>query len=146
MIMADFKDFPRAGRIIGFDWGARRTGVAVSDESRGFVFVRAPIVADDMAHEMALMAASEHAVGIVVGLPLRTDGSESETTQMVRDAVGRLATYTDLPICFIDETLTSATAAEETKMRTVKEVKEKLDSVAARVILENAIAVINRLQ
>ena len=145
MIMADFKDFPRAGRIIGFDWGARRTGVAVSDESREFVFVRTPIVSGNMAEQMAAIAGREHAVGIVMGLPLRTDGSESDTTKMVRDVAEQLATYTDLPICFIDETLTSATAATESNLRTVKDVKEKLDSAAARVILENAIAVINRL-
>lgn len=145
MIMADFKDFPREGRIIGFDWGARRTGVAVSDETRDFVFVRAPIVGGDMARQMADLAVAEHVVGIVIGLPLRTDGSESETTKIVRGAVNQIAQYTDLPICFIDETLTSSTAAEQTKMRTVRDVKEKLDSMSARIILENAIAVIKRL-
>ena len=148
MIMADFKDFPRRGRIIGFDWGARRTGVAVTDETRDFVFARAPIVAgrgDDVARQMADMATAERAVGIVIGLPLRTDGTESDTTKMVRDVAGRVAEYTDLPICFIDESLTSSAAAEENKFRTVKDVKEKLDSESARIILENAIAVIKRL-
>ena len=145
MIMADFKDFPRAGRIIGFDWGARRTGVAVSDKSREFVFVRPPIVGGNMAQQMAATAESERAVGIVIGLPLRTDGSESDTTKMVHSIAEQLATYTELPICFIDETLTSSTAAEETGLHSVKEVKEKLDSASARIILENAIAVIKRL-
>jgi len=147
MIIADFKDFPRAGRIIGFDWGARRTGVAVTDENRGFVFVRSPIVAgrgDDVARQIADMAVAEHAVGIVIGLPLRTDGTESDTTKMVRDVAERVAEYTDLPICFIDESLTSSTAAEENRFSTVKDIKEKLDSESARIILENAIAVIKR--
>ena len=145
MIMPDFKDFPRVGRIIGFDWGARRTGVAISDEKRDFTFVRPPIVGGDMARQMADLAVAERVVGIVVGLPLRTDGTESETTKMVREVAGQIAKYTDLPICFIDETLTSSMASEEAKLRTVKEVKEKLDSESARIILENAIAVINRL-
>ncbi len=148
MIMTDFKDFPRDGRILGVDWGARRTGVAVSDESRDFVFVRPPIVVGrggDNAQKIADMAKSERVVGIVMGLPLRTDGSESETTKMVRDAAVRVAQYTDLPICFIDETLTSATAAEDMRINTQKQAKEQLDSGAARVILENAIAVIKRL-
>ena len=145
MIMPDFKDFPRTGRIIGFDWGARRTGVAISDETREFVFVRDPIASGDMARQMAIIAEREKVVGIVIGLPLRTDGSESDTTKMVRGVAEQLATYTDLPICFIDETLTSSFAAEQTKLRTVKEVKEKLDSASARIILENAIAVIKRL-
>lgn len=145
MIMPDFKDFPRNGRVIGFDWGARRTGVAITDESREFTFVRDPIVGGDMAQQMAKMAEKEKAVGIVIGLPLRTDGTESETTKMVRDVAEQVAHYTDLPICFIDETLTSSTAAEETKLHTIKDVKTKLDSQSARIILENAIAVINRL-
>lgn len=148
MIMPDFKDFPRVGRIIGFDWGARRTGVAVSDESREFVFARAPIVVgrgEDNAKKIADMAVAEHVVGIVIGLPLRTDGTESDTTQMVRDAANRVAGYTDLPICFLDETLTSSAAAEENRFHTVKDVKEKLDSESAKIILENAIAVIKRL-
>ena len=145
MIVPDFKDFPRGGRLIGFDWGARRTGVAISDEMREFVFARNPIVSGDMAKQMAVMAEREKVVGIVIGLPLRTDGSESETTKMVRDVATQVANYTELPICFIDETLTSSSAAEQTKLRTVKDIKEKLDSASARIILENAIAVINRL-
>jgi len=148
MILPDFKAFPRTGRILGIDWGARRTGVAVSDESRGFVFVRSPIIAgrgDDVARQIADVAVAERVAGIVIGLPLRTDGTESETTKAVRDVAGRVAQYTDLPICFIDETLTSSSAAEENKFRTVKDVKEKLDSQSARIILENAIAIIKRL-
>ena len=148
MIVPDFKDFPRVGRIIGFDWGARRTGVAVSDESREFVFARAPIVVGrgaDNARQIADMAIAERAVGIVMGLPLRMDGTESDTTQMVRDVASRVAGYTDLPICLLDETLTSAAAEEENNFHTVKDVKEKLDSESAKIILENAIAVIKRL-
>ena len=148
MIMPDFKDFPRTGRIVGIDWGARRTGVAVSDESREFVFVRPPIVVgrgEDNAKKIADLAVSEQVVGIIIGLPLRIDGSDSDTTSMVRDVAGRIANYTDLPICFIDETLTSATAADEKGLHDKKSVKEKLDSESAKIILENAIAVINRL-
>lgn len=145
MIIADFKDFPRNARIIGFDWGARRTGVAISDESRGFVFARPPIVGGDMARQMADLAVSERVVGIVIGLPLRTDGSESETTKQVRAVANQIAEYTDLPICLVDESLTSSTAAEEGGLHKQKEVKEKLDSQAARIILENAIAIMKRL-
>ena len=43
MILFDYKNFPRVGRIIGIDWGLRRCGIAVSDEGRGFVFVRPQI-------------------------------------------------------------------------------------------------------
>jgi len=142
MIIADFKDFPRAGRIIGFDWGAKRTGVAISDDTREFVFTRPPIVGGDMPAQMAVLADTERVVGIVLGLPLRTDGSDSETTKMVRMVAENLSRHIDLPICFIDETLTSSVASEESNLKSVKDIKEQLDSESARIILENAIAVI----
>ena len=147
MIMADFKDFPRRGRILGVDWGARRTGIAVSDETRDFVFVRPAVVAGrggDVARMVVDMAVAERVAGIVIGLPLRTDGTESETTKMVRDFASRVAEYTDLPICLIDESLTSSTAAEDAGLHSPKATKEHLDSESARIILENAIAVIKR--
>jgi putative Holliday junction resolvase len=148
MILPDFKGFPRAGRIMGVDWGLSRIGVAVSDPSRDFVFVR-PVMniargANNHADIVAKVADAESVGGIVVGLPIRNDGSESETTQMVRDFVNKLAAKTDLPICMIEENLTSIVAQESMGRVRVRDIKQKLDSESARVILENAIAIIKR--
>lgn len=147
MILSNFKVFPRVGRLVGIDWGARRTGIAVTDESREFVFARAPIVSDtpqDLLNAILHIVNSEKIVGIVIGLPLRMDGSESETTAMVRKFAEELSTRTDVPIMFIDETLSSTAAQEQMGRVRVRDIKEKLDSNAARVILENAIALLNR--
>ncbi|MBR1379983.1 MAG: Holliday junction resolvase RuvX [Alphaproteobacteria bacterium] len=145
MILPDFKAFPRIGRIICVDWGARRVGVAVSDPGRGFVFAR-PVVSggDDLPTRIAKIATDECAVGIIIGLPLRTDGSESDTTAHVREFANALANVTDLPIAFIDETLSSNAAMETIGRATYHNIKEKLDSESARVILENAISMIRR--
>lgn len=147
MILSDFKVFPRTGRLIGIDWGARRTGIAVSDELHEFVFAREPIVSrhnDELVRAVVNLVNVEKLVGIVVGLPLRTDGSESDTTARVREFADALATAIDIPIIFIDETLSSATAQEEMGRVRIRDIKSKLDSNAARVILENAIAMMNR--
>lgn len=147
MILPDFKDFPTYGRIIGLDWGARRTGVAITDESCSFVFVREPIVSknsDDLQGRLVSLIKDERVAGIVIGLPLRTDGTESDTTKNVRDFANSLAEKTDIPICFLDETLSSAEAQESMGHVRVRDIKQKLDSEAARVILENAIAIIKR--
>ena len=146
MILPDFKAFPRNGRILGIDWGQRRVGVAVSDPSRQFVFVRPTVTLKSGGHVtvVADIARNEGVVGIVVGLPIRGDGTESETSKMVREFVEDLSNKTDLPICMIEENLTSATAQENIGRVRVRELKEKLDSESARVILENAIAMINR--
>ena len=148
MILPDFKAFPRSGRVLGVDWGLRRIGVAVSDPARDFVFARDAIVlprgADNHADFVADMAVQENAVGIVVGLPLYPDGGESDTTKMVREFVADLATKTNLPICMIEENLTSVSAQESMGRVRVRDLKVRLDSESARVILENAIAMINR--
>ena len=147
MILRDFKVFPRFGRLVGIDWGARRTGVAVSDDSREFVFTRPVIVVrnpGELVEKVVDLLGAEHVAGIVIGLPLRTNGTESETTKKVRAFADALATKTDLPIIFVDETLTSSTAQESLGRVRRDDIREKLDSESARVILENAIAVINR--
>ena len=148
MILPDFKTFPRVGRVLGIDWGARRVGVAVSDETRQFVFVR-PVLnfnlnQDNHTGVVADFAEQEGVVGIVVGLPVRGDGTESETTLAVKDFVKKLSEKTDLPICLLEENLTSVAAQEEMGRVRVRDLKERLDSESARVILENAIAIINR--
>jgi len=146
MILPDFKAFPRVGRIMGIDWGAARTGIAVSDPSRAFLFVR-PVVNSktDLAQRILKLASDEGVVGIVIGLPLRMDGTDSDTTARVREFAEQLAKLTDLPICFIDETLSSFVAQESMGRVRMRDIKEKLDSESARVMLENAIAVIRRL-
>ena len=149
MILPNFNDFPRSGRIMGIDWGARRTGVAVSDNAREFVFVRPAILSgrggESSAQQIADLARTENVVGIVVGLPLRMDGTASDTTDAVRRWATELCTYTDLPIVFIDETLTSVTAQQDMGRVRISDIKRGLDSESARVILENAIAVMARM-
>ena len=148
MILSDYKDFPRLGRIIGLDWGLRRCGVAVSDENRDFVFVHPQINVknqDELLSSVLSMAESENIVGIVMGLPLHVDGSDSETTKMVRKFAASLSDKTDLPIIFVEENLTSHAAQEEIGRKSITKIKQELDSVSAKIILENAIAILKRI-
>ncbi len=147
MILPNFKDFPKSGRVIGIDWGARRTGIAITDESREFVFVRPVVVAlnsDDLVEKITQIINSENVSGVVVGLPLRMDGTESDTTQNVRAFVSALEKNLDVPICMLDETLSSASAQEDMGRVRRVDIKQKLDSESARVILENALSIIKR--
>lgn len=150
MILPDFKAFPRSGRIIGLDWGARRTGVAVSDVSRDFVFMRDAIMTPrgdaSWAHRVADLARAENVVGIIIGRPVHADGKTSETFDEILRNATDICTYIDLPICFIDENLTSVAAQESMGRVRRADIKQRLDSESARVILENAIAVINRIR
>ena len=147
MILSNFKVFPRVGRLVGIDWGARRTGIAVSDDGREFVFARAPIVSNggaELVRAVVELVRTEKIAGIVIGLPLRMNGTESETTARVRAFADALSHETDTPIIFIDETLSSSEAQGQMGRVRRADIKEKLDSNAARVILENAIALVER--
>jgi putative Holliday junction resolvase len=148
MILCDYKDFPIYGRILGLDWGQRRCGVAISDENRGFVFVRDQInvkTQDELLNGVLALLDQEKIVGIVLGLPLHADGSDSETTVMVRSFADSLSKKTDLPIIFIEENLTSAMAEQKMTRKTRDKIKTELDSLSAKIILENAIAMLKRI-
>ncbi|MBQ0012979.1 MAG: Holliday junction resolvase RuvX [Proteobacteria bacterium] len=144
MILPDFKDFPHSGRVLGIDWGARRVGIAVSDDARQMVFVR-PVVDGAKSVDVVVQIVRDDKIsGVVIGLPLRTDGSESETTNQVRAFADNLSKITNVPIAFVDETLSSHFAQESMGRVRVRDIKEKLDSESARLILENALALIAR--
>lgn len=148
MILSDYKDFPTKGRIIGIDWGLRRCGIAVSDENRDFVFVRPQLnikTQEELLQNILDIVKQDKINSVVIGLPIRSDGSDSDTTKMVRDFAGLLESNTDLPIIFIEENLTSNAAQEEIGRKSVTKIKQELDSVSARVILENAIAMLKRI-
>lgn len=148
MILSDYKDFPRTGRIIGLDWGLRRCGVAISDENRGFVFVRKQLnvkTQDELIQNILTVIADDKPVGVVIGLPLHADGKDSDTTKMVREFADLLSKKTSLPIIFIEENLTSSMAQEEIGHKSITKIKQELDSVSAKIILENAIAMLKRV-
>ena len=148
MILSDYKDFPRAGRIIGLDWGLCRCGLAVSDENRDFVFTRPQInikTQDELIQNVLNTIVLEKVVGIVIGLPLYADGTDSDTTKMVRKFADLLSEQTKVPIIFIEENLTSMAAQEEIGRQSISKIKQELDSMSAKIILENAIAVLKRI-
>jgi len=147
MILQNYKDFPRIGHIIGLDWGARRCGVAVSDEKRSFVFERPQINVknqNELVDCITELINDEKISGVVIGLPLHADGTDSETTKQVRDFAELLSDKIDLPILFIEENLTSTMAEQEIGHKNMFKMKQKLDSVSARIILENAISLLKR--
>ena len=148
MILSDYKDFPRNGRIIGLDWGLRRCGVAISDENLDFVFVRPQITVktqNELIQKVVGIISTDKVSGIVLGLPLHADGTDSDTTKMVREFAKMLESKTDLSIIFVEENLTSASAQAEIGRKSITKIKQELDSVSAKIILENAIALLNRI-
>lgn len=101
----------KGARLLGLDVGTKTIGMALSDTTLAIATpldtIRRTRFRDDVQRLRA--AIEEHgAGGIVVGLPLALDGSDSPRTQSVRQFAKNLAGLTDLPIVFWDERLSTA--------------------------------------
>ena len=129
-------------RIICFDIGDKRIGVAVSDP---FGSMALPVETyyrknfeTDLA-TLAKMAADRPADVIVCGLPLNVDGTPSEQTAKTQSFVEELEKHTNIPIEFQDERYSTKEAHRVLISQNMRREKRKsyVDSVAASFILED---------
>lgn len=129
------------GTLIGFDFGERRIGVAVGETSTR---IASPLGAiDERATEPRFRAIEKivqewRPAGFVVGRPRHGDGSEHEVAKLAEKFGRRLEARYALPVAYVDETLSSATAESElaatrTRARRVSDV----DAMAAAIILQS---------
>jgi putative Holliday junction resolvase len=133
-------------RVLGIDVGRRRVGLAISDPTRTLarrlVTLRVTGTADAVervAREIARLAAEDDGLStIVVGWPLRLDGSETEETSSVAAFIEALKTHTSLPIVTVGERLTSREAESRLALleRNWRTRKANLDAAAAAIILQ----------
>ena len=126
---------------MGLDVGDVRIGVALSDETgtlaSGLVTLEAVGPRKD-AQALAALA-REHGVGeVVVGLPLRLDGSLGSQAEKVVAFAERLRRVLRLPVVMRDERLTSVAAGERLAEAGVKrrDRKARIDQAAAALILQ----------
>ncbi|MFC2008201.1 Holliday junction resolvase RuvX [Chloroflexota bacterium] len=128
-------------RRLGLDIGDKRIGVAVSDPdgilaSPLTIINRSDIVADI---EAIIDIISRNQVGqIVVGLPLSMDGSMGKQAEKVNDFVHKLCSYTEVPVEFRDERLTTVKARHLMQATRTRKAMRRAndDAIAAAVILQ----------
>lgn len=96
--------------LLGLDVGARRIGVAVADPASGVVRALTTINRSSPAGEattLRRLASEQAATELIVGLPLRSDGSEGEQARVTRDWAAGIESLVGLPIAWRDERHTS---------------------------------------
>ena len=126
--------------ILAIDYGRKRIGLAVSILSVACPLK--PIIRTDLKSNIAQISnvINDYSVSeIVIGLPLNMDDTESKMTKEVKNFAAALRNRLKLNIEFVDEKLTSIEAEQklaETN-KSWKKRKEKIDGVAAALILKN---------
>jgi putative Holliday junction resolvase len=137
------EQLPMGGRLLGLDVGTKTIGTALCDTqwtiASAAALIRRTKFAKDLERLKALIG-TQAAAGIVIGLPLNLDGSESPRTQSTRAFARNMETL-GLPILLWDErwstqavtrTLIDADASRARRA-------ELVDKMAAAYILQGAI-------
>lgn len=137
------------GKLLGVDFGDKRTGLAISNDMRTLASGITQISVGGMqktAAAVAQVAKDRAAVGVVVGLPVNMDGSHGPRAQHAEKFAGLLrealtALGVEIPVVMQDERMTTMAASRflnETDTRGSKR-KGVIDTLSAEIILQNAL-------
>jgi putative Holliday junction resolvase len=129
-------------RLLGVDYGTKRVGLSISDADRK---IASPLSIHHRrgerqdARRFQELAKEERIGGIVVGLPVRTTGSEGSKAAEARAFGVWLQKETGLPVVFWDERFTTADAEQllQEAGLTSKRRKARIDMVAAQIMLQS---------
>jgi len=128
-------------RILGLDYGRRRIGLSISDESACLAsplpFYKRVYLRKDL-YALAKIAKEQNAAALVIGLPLNMDGSKGEMAQEVEAFARELQAIVKRPVELYDERLSSSEAERVLLEGNVNRQKRKQlrDGLAATVILQ----------
>ena len=139
------------GALIGFDFGTKRLGVAVSDLTRmiatSYKIIERKGFKKDI-EEIKKIIKEKEICGIVYGLPKQMDGKEGETADLTRKFASKVASEINLPYIFWDERLSSKAVEnfliDEVDLSRKKRAKI-LDASAAAYILQGALDALARI-
>lgn len=141
---SDFRaDLPQGGRLIGLDVGTQTIGTALCDAGWTIAtpaeLIRRTKFSVDRA-KIREMVGAQSVCGIVIGLPLNLDGSDSPRTQSTR-AFARNMEELGLPIFLWDERWSTQAVERAMIAADMSRAKraERVDSAAAAYILQGAI-------
>ena len=140
---AEFAAGVTPGKLAGLDVGTKTIGLAVCDAGWAFAGPSETIRRTKFTNDLKLLSefVSNQAIrGLVVGLPLNMDGTDSPRTQSVR-AFARNLSPLDLPILLWDERWSTQAVERAMIDADVSRAKraEKVDALAAAHILQGAI-------
>ncbi len=130
------------GRVVGVDPGEARVGIAISDEAQSIAFPRETVSARggwaEAAKRVKDALSDDEVELLVVGLPLRLDGSEGEAARRARGFGEALRAELGVDVEYWDERLTTVAAERSlTEMgRRGSKRRDVVDQSAAAILLQ----------
>ena len=129
-------------KVLAIDFGLKRTGLALSDESKIFAFGLKTVDSKQLKAELEQLVPAEKIEEIVIGEPKRLDQSDSHITENVRLLKQALEQqFPLLKIVLIDERFTSKMASFAISQSGLKKKdrqnKALIDEVSATIILQD---------
>ena len=118
-------------RALGIDYGEKRIGLAVSDESQTLARELTILSPRDFWGQLDQLISNQQISLIVLGWPLNMSGGQTEKTKEVAKFMKELEEKSGLIVESIDERLSSVMAQK------LPGGKKNVDSLAAQIILQN---------
>ncbi len=130
------------GRILGIDYGRKRTGVAVTDPLKIVAGNLATVPTHTLMQFIKDYIARETVECIVVGQPSQLNGEPSESMRYITPFVNRLKKeLPDMPVVMYDERFTSTIAHQAMidggMKKSDRRDKSRVDAIAATIILND---------
>lgn len=128
-------------RIIGIDFGRKRTGLAVTDPTGIFAYPLETVPTANIINYLKSYTQKETVTGFVIGYPMNLNGQPSEAAQYVDPFIRQLhSAFPGIPITKEDERFTSVLAFRSLIDSGVKKMdrrdKSAVDKVSASLILQ----------
>ncbi|MEO6052226.1 MAG: Holliday junction resolvase RuvX [Pyrinomonadaceae bacterium] len=149
--LADVFNVPFEGRILAIDPGTKRCGIAICDElrvtTRPLPFINRTSW-KKLLSNIKQIVSDYDAKALVIGLPLESDGTESEMSTEARSMARKFSLSLDIPVFLQDERVTSYEAKSRLweQGRSVAESRKLVDSEAAAIILADFLERVNSSQ
>jgi len=138
-------------RILGIDYGSKRIGLSVCDElgftAQGLATITRKNKKKDM-EEISSFVEKYNVEKIVIGFPVRLDGTEGIQCEKVNRFAGILETRFSIPVIKWDESLSTKEAETiliEANMSRKKR-KKVVDKLAATIILQGYLDYLDKMK
>ncbi len=130
------------GRIMAIDYGTRRTGIAVSDPLRIIAGALTTVETKQLEKFLADYFSKNEVDTVVLGKPVRMNGSPSDTMRYIEPLAARLRrSYPDKEVVLYDERFTSVLAhramIDSGMGRMARRDKAVVDRISAAIILQS---------